>query len=136
MVGLEKVLNEVHLLRLLQHENLVSYYHVWLETSQASLFGPPVPCVFILQQYCDLGDLETYVNNVKGGRNEDGFDPSQERARRRSKSTLDPPRFCKDLPFDMIYSFFVDITTGLTYLHRYSRQANALTLVTELSTEI
>lgn len=62
---LEKVLAEVHLLRLLSHPNLVNYNHMWLETSQMSRFSPVVPCAFILQEYCDGGTLEDYVKNLQ-----------------------------------------------------------------------
>lgn len=58
---LQKVLTEVHLLRLLNHPNLVSYNHMWLENSRLSNFAPEVPCAYILQEYCDGGTLEDYV---------------------------------------------------------------------------
>lgn len=62
---LEKVLIEVNLLRLLSHPNLVNYNHMWLENAQMSRFSPKVPCAFILQEYCDGGTLEDYVNNLQ-----------------------------------------------------------------------
>lgn len=62
---LEKVLTEVNLLRLLSHPNLVNYNHMWLENAQMSRFSPKVPCAFILQEYCDGGTLEDYVNNLQ-----------------------------------------------------------------------
>lgn len=58
---LEKVLVEVQLLQQLSHPNLVSYRHVWLEDIKLNRFGPSVPCAFILQQYCNSGDLLHYV---------------------------------------------------------------------------
>lgn len=62
---LEKVLTEVNLLRLLSHPNLVNYNHMWLENAQMSRFSPKVPCAFILQEYCDGGTLEDYVNSLQ-----------------------------------------------------------------------
>jgi serine/threonine protein kinase len=115
---LEKVLAEVQLLQHLSHQNLVSYRHVWLENSKLTTFGPSVPCAFILQQYCNAGDLHKYV-----------FVPLQtsstaqqlkERIRRRSKGQPDPPVGLpgpRKLQFDEIYSFFKDIAAGLRFLH-------------------
>ncbi|EPE06697.1 calcium-dependent protein kinase [Ophiostoma piceae UAMH 11346] len=58
---LEKVLVEVELLAKLSHPNLVSYRHVWLENKKLNRFGPPVACAFILQQYCNGGDLHRFI---------------------------------------------------------------------------
>jgi len=115
---LEKVLVEVQLLQNLSHQNLVSYRHVWLEDYQITTFGPSVPCAFILQQYCNSGDLHHYV-----------LDPSRvtvtkeqlkERMRRRSKGQLEPPKELHEprrMQFEEIFSFFKDITSGLHHLH-------------------
>ena len=43
------MLQEVHVLRL-RHRNLVNFHHVWLENSQLSTFGPPVPTLYLLQE--------------------------------------------------------------------------------------
>ncbi|KAI9931102.1 hypothetical protein ASPWEDRAFT_146001 [Aspergillus wentii DTO 134E9] len=115
---LEKVLGEVQLLQHLSHQNLVSYRHVWLENAKISTFGPSVPCAFILQQYCNAGDLHNYIC----GSVQTSATPQQlkDRLRRRSKGEPEPklnlggPRI---LHFDEIYSFFKDITSGLRYLH-------------------
>ncbi|KAJ6136584.1 hypothetical protein N7512_001744 [Penicillium capsulatum] len=115
---LEKVLGEVQLLQHLSHQNLVSYRHVWLENAKISTFGPSVPCAFILQQYCNAGDLHNYICGA--------IQPSntahqlKERLRRKSKgepeprTTISGPRI---LQLDEIYSFFRDITSGLRHLH-------------------
>ena len=117
---LEKVLVEVQLLQNLSHQNLVSYRHVWLENYQITPFGPSVPCAFILQQYCNSGDLQHYV-----------LDPSKvkvtkeqlkERMRRRSKGHLEPPKELHEprrMQFEEIFSFFKDITSGLHHLHAH-----------------
>lgn len=113
---LEKVLIEVQLLQNLSHPNLVSYRHVWLENARLSTFGPKVPCAFILQQYCNAGDLHKYVYGSPSA-----FPTPQvlkARMRRRSRGQNDPPLHVpRQLSFEEIYSFFKDITQGLRFLH-------------------
>lgn len=117
---LEKVLTEVQLLQHLSHQNVVSYRHVWLENAQVSTFGPSVPCAFILQQYCNAGDLQRYVYGAVSASLPATAEQLKERMRRRSRGTPDPavnrptPR---KLQFEEIYSFFRDITAGLRFLH-------------------
>ncbi|KAI1355504.1 kinase-like domain-containing protein [Xylaria sp. FL0043] len=116
---LEKVLVEVKLLAALSHPNLVSYRHVWLEDVHIHRFGPSVACAFILQQYCNSGDLLRYVI---------GDQPAQTtkeqlkaQIRRRSKGHGErPPEVTpsqRRLSLEEIYSLFKDITSGLAYLH-------------------
>ncbi|KAK5460937.1 putative serine/threonine-protein kinase iks1 [Exophiala xenobiotica] len=115
---LEKVLVEVQLLQGLSHQNLVSYRHVWLEDYQISTFGPSVPCAFILQQYCNGGDMHNYV--LGSAQAITTTQELKERIRRRSKGESEIPRRPnepKSLPFDEIYNFFRDITSGLRFLH-------------------
>lgn len=115
---LEKVLREVQLLQQLSHQNLVSYRHVWLQDARVSTFGPSVPCAFILQQYCNAGDLHSYIYGSMGT----SVTPQQlkERMRRRSRGDPEPPiglAAPRKLHFDEIYSIFKDITSGLRHLH-------------------
>ncbi|KAL2354941.1 kinase-like protein [Cryomyces antarcticus] len=116
---LEKVLLEVQLLQNLSHQNLVSYRHVWLEDYQITKFGPSVPCAFILQQYCNSGDLHHYVHsNVQSSSS--STQQLKERLRRKSKGQPELPenfRARRRMPFEEIYSFFKDITSGLHHLH-------------------
>ncbi|KAL5114057.1 hypothetical protein ACEQ8H_008071 [Pleosporales sp. CAS-2024a] len=115
---LEKVLIEVQLLQNLSHENLVSYRHVWLEDFQISNFGPSVPCAFILQQYCNAGDLHDYI--LDSARTTITKEQMKERLRRRSKGQLEEPDDMhgpRRMHFDEIISFFKDITSGLNHLH-------------------
>ncbi len=117
---LEKVLVEVQLLQYLSHQHLVSYRHVWLEDVKLSNFGPSVPCAFILQQYCNAGDLHNYINNCD--QSPESNQKLKERVRRRSKNQPEPPRELqgRKLQFEEIYSFFKDITSGLNHLHTNS----------------
>ncbi|EDN10614.1 conserved hypothetical protein [Histoplasma mississippiense (nom. inval.)] len=115
---LKKVLIEVQLLQHLSHQNLVSYRHVWLEDAKLSNFGPSIPCAFILQQYCNSGDLHEYIC---GPRQPTATTQQlKERIRRRSKGQPEPPSSTggfRKLQFDEIYSLFKDITSGLLFLH-------------------
>lgn len=115
---LERVLTEVQLLQGLSHQNIVAYRHAWLEDYQLSTFSPSVPCLFILQQYCNAGDLHAYVLGAKPS------NPSNEelkhRARRMSRGEHDEVMESpspKALQLDQIISFVRDITSGLHYLH-------------------
>ncbi len=115
---LEKVLIEVQLLQHLSHQNLVSYRHVWLEEARLTKFGPSVPCAFILQQYCNGGDLHHYI--CSHAQSTTTTEQLKERMRRRSKGQVEPPRDLqapRRLQFEEIYSFFKDITSALAHLH-------------------
>nr|CDP29370.1 Putative protein of unknown function [Podospora anserina S mat+] len=112
---LEKVLVEVELLAKLSHPNLVSYRHVWLEDYQTSQFAPVVACAFILQQYCNGGDLLHYV--IGDMPREATKEQLKAQMRRRSKGQTERPKMQRRLPPEEIYSLFKDITSGLAYLH-------------------
>lgn len=130
---LEKVLQEVKLLARLRHQNLVAYQHVWLERTQITKFGPPVPCAYILQEYCDGGDLQNYV--VGSAPVTVTKEQLKDRLRRRSKAAMEPPDLAphvRTLHFDEIYSFFRDISAGIKclhdngYIHRDLKPSNCL----------
>jgi len=114
-----KVLTEVKLLQSLSHPNIVSYRHIWVEEVTINYFGPSIPCAFVLQQYCNLGDLLHYII----GSDTFGVSKEQlkEQMRRRSRGQPDEklPRnsFFRKLSFEEIYSFSKDMTSGLAYLH-------------------
>ena len=114
---LTNVLNEVRLLEHLSHQHLVYYKHVWLEDIKISNFGPSVPCAFILQQYCNAGDLHQYIINP--AQLSESAQALKERVRRRSKNQPETPHdlHSRKLRFEEIYSFFKDITSGLNHLH-------------------
>lgn len=112
------MLIEVELLAKLQHPNLVSYRHVWLEDVKVNNFGPPVACAFILQQYCNSGDLLKYV--VGDAPKLSTKEQLKSQARRRSRGQIDstPPALSKRLlSYEEIFALFRDITAGLAYLH-------------------
>ncbi|KAF3941177.1 Endoribonuclease [Dactylella cylindrospora] len=113
---LAKVLMEVQLLQQLSHQNLVSYRHAWLEDAHINNFGPSVPCAFILQQYCNSGDLQNYVYEKKAAQTKDQI-KDQLRMRRFSKSQQSEEGGPKLLPFAQVISFFRDIAAGLNHLH-------------------
>lgn len=115
---LEKVLIEVELLAKLSHPNLVSYRHVWLEDVQLNRFGPIVACAFILQQYCNSGDLHHYITG--GAPREATKEDLKAQMRRRSRGQAENTRLLSTkpyLPFEEIYSLFRDVTSGVAYLH-------------------
>lgn len=116
---LEKVLIEVELLAKLSHPNLVSYRHVWLEDFRLTRFGPNVACAFILQQYCNGGDLHQYL--VGGTPREATKEELKAQMRRRSKGQMETPKDLfpggRQLSFEEIFTLFKDITSGVAYLH-------------------
>ncbi|KAK5166948.1 putative serine/threonine-protein kinase iks1 [Saxophila tyrrhenica] len=118
---LEKVLVEVKLLQKIPHKNLVAYHWVWLEDHQPSTFGPSIPCLWMLQDFCNGGDLHSYVLGPKSSDDYNDKEKLKERVRRHSKGDLEPPvsqlRGPSKLTFDDIFSFFRDITSGLHHLH-------------------
>lgn len=113
---LGKVLIEVELLAKLSHPNLVSYRFSWVEDVKINKFGPKVACAFILQQYCNGGDLQNYV--MGDLLKEPTIEEIKAQRRRRSKGFIERPTLTqRQLPFKEIFSLFKDITSGLAYLH-------------------
>ncbi|KAJ1659451.1 putative serine/threonine-protein kinase iks1 [Dispira simplex] len=58
---LERMLREVKLMETLHHPNIIDYKHSWIELEQLTRFGPKVPCLFILMDCANGGNLEQYV---------------------------------------------------------------------------
>lgn len=59
---LVKMLKEVTLLGQLKHPNIIEYKHAWLENRKLSQFGPEVPCLFILMELANGGNIEEFIN--------------------------------------------------------------------------
>eukprot|EP01133_Synstelium_polycarpum_P015441 gene15441-18315_t len=88
MPWLYRVLQEVKALEMLQkHRNIINYKHSWLEYDQPADFGPKVPCLYILMEYANGGNLQDYMS--------------------------DNPL----IPEAEIWSFFIDLCHGIGYLH-------------------
>lgn len=60
---LNRMLREVHMLENLRHPNIIEYKHAWLEYHQLTQFGPAIPCLFILMQLAEGGNLEEFILN-------------------------------------------------------------------------
>jgi len=116
---LEKVLLEVKLLQKVSHTNIVAYKWAWLEDYQPSKFGPKIPCLWMLQDYCNGGDLHTYVLGP-GAKHVTTAEKQKEKLRRRSRAGMEPPQGLRGpskLTFEEIFSFFMNIASGLHHLH-------------------
>jgi serine/threonine protein kinase len=58
------VIGEVRLLERLgrtSHPLILSYKHCWIEEYQTAFAGPKIPCLFILMEYSELGNLDNYL---------------------------------------------------------------------------
>lgn len=86
--------------------------HVWLEHFQPSNFAPSIPHAYILQQYCNGGDLQNYLFHEVDG------DILTHKLRTRSMlREAKQLGSARRMPFDQVRAFFKDITAGLKYLH-------------------
>ncbi|KAI3651714.1 hypothetical protein MP228_003017 [Amoeboaphelidium protococcarum] len=106
---LERMLREVLILERAKHPNVIEYKHCWLEEHKMSSFGPSVPCLFVLMELANGGNLESYVLSHIG----EGGDliHGSEKPRRSSQK---PPTYMR---YEHIWSFFLDICSGLAHLH-------------------
>ncbi|GAA5795471.1 hypothetical protein HPULCUR_000829 [Helicostylum pulchrum] len=144
---LVRMLREVHLLERLRHPNIVSYKHSWLEYNRLTAFGPEVPCLFILMECANGGNLEEYFENPIKPKPP----PSSPRAPTTTSSSSSKPMTAKELKRERIkrqlreqasfeqesdisspvvheekrlltmteiWSLFLDIVQGLAHLHQ------------------
>lgn len=139
---LQEVLNEVLILYELSvqgayEHNLIRYNHVWLEMGDIDdlstyflgpdskkVSGSKVPYVFILQQYCDGGHLETLIR--RNFQQELEMTAKQrvekERLRRRSARSGVPKESAGRswLTELEVWKFLHDISTAVNYLHHHN----------------
>ena len=83
------------------------------------MFGPSIPCLWILQDYCNGGDLHSYVRGPQ--KSASTSEKLKNKIRRKSRGDMIPPdelRGPSKLSLDEIFSFFRDITSGLHHLHQ------------------
>ena len=140
---LSRMLREVKLLERLRNANIIEYKHAWMEERQLSLFGPKVPCLFILMELANGGNLEEYLH-VQWDPTLD-IESRKQSAREKRKSTfstlstsaLPNPTFdthpmhtggigmglfgrkVRYLTEYEILCFFSDICSGLFHLHKH-----------------
>ncbi|KAG2176231.1 hypothetical protein INT43_005465 [Umbelopsis isabellina] len=137
---LVRMLREVHLMEQLRHPNIVNYKHSWLEYHNFSDFGPKVPCLFILMECANGGNLEEYIepsydseseNNESATVNEST--PKLSKREKIKQKFLEQQRFeqllkqqeqtlteRRMLSLYEIWSFFFDTLEGLAHLHRHN----------------
>lgn len=93
---LQRVISEVKLLEKLAqkpHPLILGYKHCWIEEWQPALFGPKIPCLFILMEFAPLGNLESLL------------------------STKIPGKFRNDLTNEEIWQIFLNIAVAVHHLH-------------------
>ncbi|KAI8326215.1 kinase-like protein [Martensiomyces pterosporus] len=136
---LQRMLREVKLLESLRHPNVVEYKHSWLEMHQITTFGPKVPCLFILMEYANGGNLQEYMEPKQTGYGTGDSTVSlkhrilnMRRKQRLSREKtvpggpaskladgdLLPENKKRTLTIEQIWSFFSDICSGLAHLHQ------------------
>ncbi|GAA5900024.1 protein kinase IKS1 [Sporobolomyces salmoneus] len=121
-LSLLRILREVHLLETVQHPNIVSYHHAWLETSIPASFSPAVPTLFVLMSFANGGSLFDFVCARGGGNsptNEETEISLEERKKRfksRKKGWISG-RAVHLLSVEDILKLFGDIVHGLGFLH-------------------
>ncbi|CAG8479353.1 5677_t:CDS:10 [Dentiscutata erythropus] len=131
---LVKMLREVHLLERLHHPNIIDYKHAWLEHHQLTNFGPPVPCLFILMERANGGNLEEFIDvqpsstfSIPKDSNEHLTHKERLLHKKRmwhtghlnEQPTLDSPLPSKRfLDLREICYLFMDICEGLAHLHK------------------
>ncbi|OBZ88361.1 putative serine/threonine-protein kinase iksA [Choanephora cucurbitarum] len=142
---LVRMLREVHLLERLRHPNIVSYKHSWLEYNRLTAFGPEVPCLFILMECANGGNLDEYLEAAcqsdQPKQSTKKKDSNHTKKRKMSSKELKRERIRKQyeaqenfekeqdvsqvqtnnkrlLTMTEILSLFIDIVQGLAHLHQ------------------
>jgi len=125
---LVRMLREVRLLERLRHPNIIEYKHAWLENHRLTSFGPSIPCLFILMERANGGNLEDWIQIEA---TEQG--PASLTASLRRKAILQEQpdvamwtggigkgpgnRRVRYLTAQQIWTVFLDIVRGLSHLH-------------------
>jgi serine/threonine protein kinase len=105
------MLREVRTLEQIRHVNIIDYKHCWIESHQLTTFGPAVPCLFILMEFANGGNLEEFVVTR--------YIPQSPHAKRRRRAPSPLTKKPKQLRPHEIWNFFLDICAGLDHLHRH-----------------
>eukprot|EP01125_Pyxidicula_operculata_P018875 TRINITY_DN676_c0_g3_i1.p1 TRINITY_DN676_c0_g3~~TRINITY_DN676_c0_g3_i1.p1 ORF type:complete len:692 (+),score=136.75 TRINITY_DN676_c0_g3_i1:23-2098(+) len=127
------VLTEVKALeQIKQHPNIVNYKHSWLEMDQIATFGPVVPCLYILMEYANIGNLEDYVLSRYGVKQDDSTEEETDPIKRRKRARFSDTTETKPhnttttnnnnnnqegMPDIEVWTFFLDLLFGLDHLH-------------------
>ncbi|KAF8495035.1 kinase-like domain-containing protein [Gautieria morchelliformis] len=134
-------LREVRLLETLQHPNIITYHHAWLETTRFSSFGPAVPTLFVLMQWAEGGSLDDFIRARLGvvsehslnGQADDNEPQSRsarirafrsaqsrqghDRAQHQERKKAERGRAVHLLSAEEVKSIFNDVVSGLGFLH-------------------
>ena len=105
-----KMLKEVSVLENLSHPNIIDYKHSWIEMHQLGV-GPIVPCLFILMDFANGGNLEEFILSRK----EPQRASSKSLVLRSQSPIVTNASIC--LSEDEILSITRQICLGLAHLH-------------------
>ena len=146
-----KCIREVKALSSITHKsvNLITYNHVWLEmdtpcgVTGTRLDDQKIPCLFILQQYCEGGNLEDcIVNDVFRKHPELKSKDERKRKFREMRRRGGPQDTRPGLSTKQILSIVRDVARGLRELHdigiihRDLKPSNVLLLSKYVGTDV
>lgn len=115
--SLIRILREVRLLEQVQHPNIISYHHAWVENTRLSAFGPPTPTLHVLMSWANGGSLHSWINQRRGGDDGGGDPAGMTRAERVKKFRERKLGVVHLLRLDEILGLFEDVVQGLGWLH-------------------
>lgn len=102
------MLREVNVFEKLHHENVIDYKHSWIEFCQLTEFGPRIPCLFILMEMADCGNLEDFVISEL-------LKTKEQKSLVLRGNIFSENRY--NSAADKIFELFKDIVSGLVHLH-------------------
>lgn len=115
--SLIRILREVRLLEQVQHPNIISYHHAWVENTRLSAFGPPTPTLHLLMSWANGGSLHSWINQRRGGDDPSGDVAGLSRAERVKRFRERKLGVVHLLRLDEILGLFEDVVQGLGWLH-------------------